>query len=132
MEETGPLRHHVQAHLTRLHGFFVTFIVLLAVFGSALCAFGYFLALRERGDFGAAAMFATAWLNLAFPLGAICVLIHHATPGAVKRRPNFPKWLEISFWINSLCWFSFALSQWRPEFGLFTASLWLLEPIRWL
>lgn len=47
MEETGPLRHHVQAHLTRLHGFFVTFIVLLAVFGSALCAFGYFLSVRS-------------------------------------------------------------------------------------
>lgn len=132
MAASVPLRHHVQAHLTRLHGIFVTFIVLLALFGSALCAFGYFLALRGRGDFGAVAMFATAWLNLAFPFAAICVLIHHTTPGAAKRRPNFPKWVEITFWVNSVGWFAFALSLWRVEFGSFTNQLWWLKPLAWL
>ena len=132
MEEPVPLRQHVQAHLTRLHGFFVSFMVLLALFGSALGAFAYYLALRERGDSGAMAMFASAWLNLAFPFGAICVLIHHATPGAAKRRPNFPKWLEIAFWLNSVGWSAFAVGQWRVEFGSFANPLWWLKPFAWL
>ncbi|KAF0174231.1 MAG: hypothetical protein FD161_3624 [Limisphaerales bacterium] len=101
-------------------------MVLLALFGSALNAFAFYLALHERGDSGAMAMFATAWLNLAFPFGAACVLIHHATPGAAKRRANFPKWLEIAFWLNSVGWFAFALEQWRVEFGSFTHHLWWL------
>ena len=77
--------------------------------------------------------FATGWLNLVFPFGALCLAIHHATPGAGARRAVFPKWLEGLFWANSAGWLLAGGWVFHTRLGLrfFPESIWWLFPWLW-
>ena len=94
----------VARHLCEGSGMFVSFIVLVSLAVSVFLTLLVIASARSVWGGGEMWVFSTTWLNLAFPVGLICVLIHHLSPGAKLRRLWFPRFVEVLFWVNVLGW----------------------------